>query len=109
MAKRQINKAEMVRNYQTAHPDARPTAVASALKEYGVTPNYVSAIKNKMKVNAGGQRRSRRGRTAVSETAINGSVEAIVSAAKFIKSCGGLAQAREAFRLAERVVAAVQS
>ena len=102
MAKRKVNKAEKVREYQGAHPDAQPKEVADALKQFGVTPNYVSTIKNKMKLG------KRRRRAAVGESSANGSVEAIVSAAKFIKSCGGLEEAREAFRLAERVVSAVQ-
>jgi hypothetical protein len=102
MAKRKINKAEKVRDYQIAHPAAPPKQVAEALKEFGITPNYVSTIKNKMKLG------KRRRRAAVGETFANGSAEAIVSAARFIKSCGGLEEAREAFRLAEQVVTAVQ-
>ena len=92
MATRKVNKSAEVRQYITDHPDAGPTEIANALKKLNITPNFVSNVKLKMKTKNGKK---------------PGDFESLVAAAEFIKSCGGVDNAKEALRVAEQVVSAV--
>ena len=51
MAKREVNKAEAVRDYIKTHPQAKNGEIAAALTKHGITitPNYVSIVKSKSK------------------------------------------------------------
>jgi hypothetical protein len=93
MARRRVNKSELVRQYLTKHPDAGPTEVAIALKNHKIPPAYVSNIKFQM---------SRRAERASARGAMGG--DTVVAAARFIKACGGVEQARKALDTAQKVV-----
>ena len=97
MAKQsKINKTELIREYMAQHPEDGPSAVAKALEKYKISAAYVSNIK--MKLKGGG---------ILGRGVPNGSAEAVVAAAEFIKMCGGVDQAKAAIRAAEKVVAAL--
>jgi hypothetical protein len=113
MAKRKINKSQKVRDYLAEHPDAGPTAVANALKRYGVSVALVSAIKSKGKT--GGRkrrkakatkRRSVRGWRAAGRR--TGRAEPVVAAAELIRVCGGVDEAKAALDAAGRVASVLR-
>ena len=113
MAKRKVNKSQKIRDYLAEHPGDGPTAVANALKRYGVSVALVSAIKSKGKT--GGRkrrkakatkRRSVRGRKGQSRRA--GRVEPVVAAAELIRVCGGIDEAKAALDAAGRVASVLQ-
>jgi hypothetical protein len=99
MAKRDVNKTALVKDYLAKHPDAMPKAVADALAEFEITPSYVSNIKLKLK--SGWSAGTGRGHRTSVETSNSG--EQVVAAAGFIKACGGIEEARESLALAEKV------
>lgn len=92
---RKVNKSAEVRQYITDNPEAGPTEIAQALKRLNITPNFVSNVKLKMKSKNG------KGKKAAD-------FGSLVAAAQFIKSCGGVDNAKEALRVAEEVVSAVE-
>ena len=57
----QVNKAEIIRSYYAANPNAKPKAIAEALKEHGVSAQYVSITLSNDRKKAG-KPKSRRGR-----------------------------------------------
>ncbi len=95
MAKRTVNKTAIVRDYMAKHPNASPLEVAEALKAHGISASYVSNIKIKLK-----KRTRQRPSTRTAYTSSDGNV---IAAAEFIKSCGGLDEAHEAFEIAQKV------
>jgi hypothetical protein len=93
MAKRNLNKTQLVKDYFAKHPDAGPSQVAEALKKYEISPAYVSNIKFKIRHGIGGTGSSTGG----------ASPESVLAAARFIRVCGGLDHARKALRAAGEV------
>ena len=113
MAKRKINKSQKVRDYLAEHPDAGPTAVANALKRYGVSVTLVSAIKSKGQT--GG--RKRRTAKAARRRAVRGRrtrarptsrMEPVVAAAELIRVCGGVDEAKTALDAAGQVASVLR-
>ena len=100
MAKRIVNKTAMIRDYMAnKHPNAGPSKVAEALRAHKISVSYVSNIKTKFKKRTR-QRPSTR-------TAYSSSEGNVIAAAQFIKSCGGLDEALEAFEIAQKVARAI--
>jgi hypothetical protein len=104
---------QTVRDYLAEHPDAGPTAVANALKRYGISVALVSAIKSKgqtggrkRRTSKATKRRSVRGRRAPARRA--GRVEPIVAAAELIRVCGGVDEAKAALDTAGRVASVLR-
>ena len=91
MAKRKVNKTQLVKDYFAKNPEAGPTEVAEALKKHKISPAYVSNIKFKI----------RHGLNGGSGT--GAAPDAVLAAARFIRACGGLDQARKALRAAGEV------
>lgn len=91
MAKRRVNKTQLVKDYFAKHPDAGPTEVSEALKKYKISPAYVSNIKFKIRhgINGG--------------SGIGAAPDTVLAAARFIRVCGGLDEARKALRAAGEV------
>jgi hypothetical protein len=103
MAKK-VNKSEEVRNHLAANPDEGPSAVSEALKKRGikVSPNFVSNIKLKLKTHGTPKKRGRRPLAATNGES-NG-YGTVYAAAAFIRSCGGVHEAKEALAVAARVL-----
>lgn len=103
MAKK-INKSEEVRNFLTANPAVGPSAVSDALKKRGikVSPNFVSNIKLKLKTHGAPKKRGRRPK-AITTGDANG-YGSVFAAAAFIRSCGGVQEAKEALTVAAKVI-----
>jgi hypothetical protein len=108
MAKRKINKSQKIREYLAEHPEAGPTAVANALKRYGVSVALVSAIKAKGRTGGrkgrqskAAKRRSVRGRKGTARR--TGRTEPVIAAAELIRACGGVDEAKAALDAAGRV------
>ena len=100
-----VNKTAEVKNYAAANKGAKPQAIAEALKAKGVnaSPGYVSSVLSNVK-----RKRKSPGRKK-SAAASNGAVtvDSIIAAARFIKSAGGIDNAKAALRAAEAVAASV--
>jgi hypothetical protein len=112
MARPKISKSQRVRDYLTKHPEAGPTAVARALKRFGISVALVSAIraknqparrrKRKAKVarrTAGGRRGRARGSNEIAP---------ILAAADLIRACGGIEEAKSALETAGKIASALQ-
>ena len=97
MAKSKVNKTQAILEYMAANPDAGPSAVAKELKHLNITAQYVSVVKNNAK-NAAAKKQ--RNQTAGS----GGSHDALIQAARFIKSCGGIEAARDALAVAAKIM-----
>lgn len=88
----------MVRDYLAKHPNAGPTEVSRALKEYKIPSGYVSNIKMKLKTSRTVRKRGPSSRMADVSSGRN-----VIAAAAFIECCGGIEKAREAIGIAEKV------
>jgi hypothetical protein len=113
MAKRKVNKSAKVREYLSDHPNAGPTETARALQEYGVTAALVSNIRSRKKPGRRKKRGKRVGRPRGASR--NGAmrrksaqVNAVVEAAKLIRLCGGVDEAKSALATAGQIASALK-
>ncbi len=95
MAERIVNKTAMIRDYMAKHPNASPSKVAEALRAHKISASYVSKVKTKFK-----KRTRQRPSTRTAYASSDGNV---IAAAEFIKGCGGIDEATEAFKIAQKV------
>ena len=92
-----VNKSQAIRDYSAANPDAKPMAIAAALKKRGVnvTPEFVSTVRSNDKRKTGdiGGRQSR---GTVGKGAISQVLPSLIEAKKMADLLGGTDKAREA-------------
>ncbi len=100
MARQKASKSEAIRQYLADHPDESAQTIAKTLK---VKPALVYNVKSMMRSRKNGS--AKRGRAAAASA--NGSVDQVIAAARLIKSCGGIEQARLALKAAEQVASAL--
>jgi hypothetical protein len=116
MAKGAVNKSQMIRDALKANPRKSPSQIAEILKADGlsVTGQYVSTIKSNWKKSRrrnarreltmrGTARRTRRGRTSRPS-----SMGGIPAALEFIRSAGGLEQAKSILQTIEEISTSVR-
>jgi hypothetical protein len=96
-AKSDVNKSQAVRDYLKAHRNAKPQAVAAALKEQGidVTPQTVSTVKFNMKKKKGRKKPSARKAAAGRRDDVV-SMSALLEAKKLVDKIGSLEQTKAA-------------
>ena len=104
MARQKASKSEAIRQYLADHPDESAQTIAKTLK---VKPALVYNVKSMMRSRKNGSVKRGRGRGRVAAASANGSVEQVIAAARLIKSCGGIEQARLALKAAEQVASAL--
>ena len=92
MAKKKVNKTQLIKDAMVANPEASPAEIANTLNEHGVTAAYVSNIKS-----ATAPKKKKRGRppgkksTATSDKI---SLGALVKAKKMADELGGVDKAK---------------
>ena len=89
MAKRKVNKAQLIKDALAANPKATPIEIAKSLKKHGITANYVSNIKFTKK--------KKRGRPPAKKSATTSdkiSLGALVKAKKLADELGGVDKAK---------------
>jgi hypothetical protein len=105
MAKKPVvNKAQSVRDYLKAHPDAANKEVAEAMAKQGIkiSRNHIANIKSKMDISKG--KRKRRSKAAKSMSSKSGvSVHEIKAAFGLLKECGGVERAKNALAAAREI------
>jgi hypothetical protein len=87
VAKQKVNKSRMILDYCAENPSAKPREVAAVLnktKNLGISPQYVSTIKNKAKT----------GNTKKGASLVD--LGALIEAKKFVDRVGGLKAAEDA-------------
>lgn len=100
MAKRKVNKSDIIRDYFKANPDAGLTDIARAVTEQGypVSPAHVNqalaGLRTKRKKGRGRPAGSGKKATAVSAK----SMDQLSLAADFCKACGGVDSAISALQ-----------
>lgn len=103
MAKAKVNKSAMIREALAAHPEKSPIEITALLKTQGlkVPPQYVSTIKSMTK----GKAKKGCGKAKASKTGGSGShgMGAVNAAVEFIKSAGGLEQAKATLSTIEEI------
>lgn len=102
MAKRKVNKSQLIRDYFAEHPNEGPTQIARGVSAmgYAVGPAHVNQALGKLRKK---RRKKGRGRpattaaTATKRTSRAGAkgVDQLNLAAEFCKSCGGVDSAIE--------------
>ena len=106
MAKRKtVNRSDEVRKYLATHPDSKPSAVAQALKEFKVTPGLVSNIKTRMKM---ARRKKKVAKPPSSGAPAQRQLDDVVAAARLIRICGGVKEAKQALDMANQVADALK-
>lgn len=102
MAKRKkVNKTQEVTKYLAAHPGAKPGEVVEALKQYNVSPTYVSNIKSALKGKRSKKRRGGKKRASTKTATAGGN--SVIAAAELISICGSAEEALRALKTAEKV------
>jgi arginine repressor len=104
MAKKQVNKAQAVRDYLKTHPGTANKEIAEALKKQGIkiSPNHISNIKSKMAVSKGKRkRRGKAAKTMSTKTGVN--IHEIKAAFMLLKQCGGVESAKKALDAAREI------
>jgi hypothetical protein len=112
MAKAAVNKSQMIRDALAAHPDKSNKEISELLKLQGlkVKATYVATIKGNAKRK---RRLKRKGKMLAHRAKVRGidvgnGYAGVGAALEFIKSAGGLAQAKEALGTIEEIGRAVQ-
>ena len=102
--KREVNKAQAVRDFMAANPEANPKEVSETLTKQGieVSYNYVYTVKGKMTAKKGKRKRRQQAAEVASVTTGIG-VPEIKAAFGLLKHCGGIAQAKEALAAAAEI------
>ncbi|HUG68910.1 MAG TPA: hypothetical protein VMM76_14270 [Pirellulaceae bacterium] len=102
MAKRKINKTQLIKDAIVATPEAKPKEIAAKLKKYGITATYVSNVKGKMDLNAEMQSgaTASTGNTVGRPATATNSLDAAI---KFVEQSGGLKAAKAAIEKIERI------
>ncbi len=105
MAKKSsVNKSQAIRDALEANPDKSPSEIAEVLKADGIviSAQYVSTIKSNAKIKTKRRIMVRRGRPP--RAAVVGTGMSTMDAAlAFIKSAGGLAQAKNVLMTIEQI------
>jgi hypothetical protein len=106
--KEAVNKSQAIRDALAAHPDKSPAEIADVLKAKGLDVNaqYVSTIKSNAKAK-GRKRKLVRLRKSRGRGATNG-LGPVGAALDFIRTAGGLEQAKHALQTVEEIHLAVQ-
>ncbi|MBC8871901.1 MAG: hypothetical protein H8E44_20930 [Planctomycetes bacterium] len=99
--KSKVSKTQVIKDYLAAHPDAGPKEVAAAVNKQGlgITTNYVSNVKSKMKGKGKGKKKVAAKKTvAAKQQAASDqiSLSALLQAKKLVAKLGGVDQAKEA-------------
>jgi len=93
-AKKDLNKAQAIRDYAAAHKGAGPTEIAKTLSEKHGVPFAVAQVSNTL-TNA----KKKGGKAKAKQTGVgngnNNVVEVITLARKFVAAAGGTANAAE--------------
>ncbi len=106
MVKRKINKSESIRQYMAENPDASANDIANALK---VQPGLVYQVKSLKAKTRRKKATTKKARGSIATVMSNGAADQVVAAARLIKSCGSIAEARQALKTAEQVAAALEN
>ena len=91
MAKKKVNKAQLIKDALAATPDASPAEIAKSLKKHGITAAYVSNIKSTA------QPKKKRGRPAGKKAGTSSdkvSLGQLVKAKKLADALGGVDKAK---------------
>jgi hypothetical protein len=103
--RRKINKSQAIRDYLATNPSATPSAIKEALAEKGIKvgASLISQVKYKPGVTKGKRkRRAMAGRPAGRRgEAVD--IEMLVAAKAIADKLGGVARAKEALTLLERL------
>jgi hypothetical protein len=102
MAKKKVNKTQMIKQALSDTPEASPKEIAAALKKHGVTAGYVSSIKTQMNTKPK-ERRRPKGSTSKSVGRPATTTDSLDAAIKFIEQSGGLEAAKAAIEKIERI------
>jgi hypothetical protein len=91
-SKKGASKSAAIRDYKSAHPDAKPKEIAENLNQAGfkITPQYVSTILSNARGKSGQRRRRRGGIGATS------SIAPLLAAKKLVVELGGVEAAQKA-------------
>lgn len=109
MAKKStVNKSQAIRNALAENPDKSPSEIAEVLKADGIviSAQYVSTIKSNAKIKTKRRvmvRRGRPPRAAAVGTGTGTGMSTMDAALAFIKSAGGLAQAKNVLMTIEQI------
>jgi hypothetical protein len=102
MAKKKVNKTQLIKEAMSAAPEATPKEIASTLEKYGITATYVSNVKGLM--NAKPKKRGRpKGSPSKSVGRPAATIGSLDAAIKFVEQSGGLKSAKAAIETIERI------
>jgi hypothetical protein len=92
MAKRKINKTQLIKDYAAEHPDAKPKAIAEALTgQTGVKFDNRVVSQTLLMAKKAGKKARAKGIDGVSKT--------LLSAASLVKAAGGFENAKKALEI----------
>ncbi|MDA1055845.1 MAG: hypothetical protein O3C40_36115 [Planctomycetota bacterium] len=101
MAKKKVNKTQLIKDAISVAPEATPKEIAATLTKHGVTATYVSNIKGKL--NPKPKKRRRKGSPSKIAGRPAATPDTLNAAIKFVEQSGGLKAAKAAIEKIERI------
>ncbi len=90
MAKKKVNKTQLIKDALAATPDASPAEIAKSLKKHGITATYVSNVRAKAQPKK--KKRTTKKKAATSSDKV--SLGDLVKAKKLADELGGVDKAK---------------
>jgi hypothetical protein len=98
MARKKPNKSQLIRDYKTKHPTARPVEIVKALKAHKVSHALVGNVLHRAK----GGKKGTKGRKA-SGKATGLTLESLLAAKKLVADLGGIENVKAALTALEKL------
>ncbi len=90
MAKKKINKTELIRNALEQYPDKKPAEIAEGLTKHGITATYVSNVKSSLAKKAPSKKQAGKPKATEQKVAVSD----LVKAKKLADELGGVEKAQ---------------
>ena len=92
MARKKLNKSQLIRDYKEKHPDARPVEIIHALKTHKVSAALVGNV-----LHRAGKGKIKKGRgQKPSHNGAGLDLESLLAAKKLVRQLGGIENAKSA-------------
>jgi hypothetical protein len=98
MPRKKPNKSQLIRDYNTKHPDARPVEIVKALKAHKVSPALVGNVLHRAK----GGKKTKRGRKAAGKSE-GLTLDSLLAAKKLVERLGSVETVKAALNALERL------
>ena len=96
MAKKKVNKTQLIKDALAKNPKASPIEIAEGLKKHGISAQYVSTVKSSLKAKKPTKTAKKKvAKTKVAKKSDKVSLGDLVKASRLAEELGGVDKAQE--------------